>query len=313
VSEEKVLAKGDIVRSDCRECHKNTRHEIMALASKRTEEWFVNELQTWSVVRCMGCLTYSFQLKQEDFDEVEEDFDGELQHAVTFQVFPSVITNHRALTSTHHLPRLINTIYQQTLKALSQHANVLASVGLRACIEAVCNNLDISGANLQRRIDQLFKAGHVSNGDKKRLHAIRFLGNDAAHEIKQPKSEDIRIALEVVEHLLNTVYILENRAKGLETVAENYPEFLKLLEACVYKHKSGAAINLVGLLGKQRRLISASLEPFETQLVAELDAGVIKYLKKGSVQADGDKSIQLYEVDLEYVKKLEDEFDDIPF
>lgn len=313
MSEVKAQAKGDIVRSDCRECHKNTRHEIMALSTKRTEQWYVNELETWSVVRCMGCLTYSFQLKQEDFDEVEEDYDGELQHAVSIEVFPSVIKNHRALTSTHHLPRLISTIYKQTLKALSQHANVLASVGLRACIEAVCNHLDISGTNLQRRIDQLFKAGHVSNGDKKRLHAIRFLGNDAAHEIKQPKSEDIRIALEIVEHLLNTVFILENRAKDLETVAENYAEFLKLLESCASKHKTGTAINLVGLLGKQRRLISTSLEPFEVQLITEMDAGSIKFLKKGSLQADGEKSIQLYDVDLEYFKKIEDEFDDIPF
>jgi len=307
------VSKGDITSVDCRKCNSNTRHEIVAAASQKVNEWFADERETWAVIRCLGCLTYAFLFRHDDFDQVEEDFDGELIHAVKLQVYPSVIKNHRPLHPIHHVPQLIRTIYQQTLTALSQHANVLASIGLRATIEAVCNHLEISGTNLQRRIDFLFKAGYVSNGDKKRLHAIRFLGNDAAHEIKQPKTHEIRIALEIVEHLLNTVFILESRAKGLETIAENYPEFIKLLETCASSHKTGTAINLVGLLGKQKRLVATSLETIEQQLIEEIDAGGIEFLKKSTLQTDGEKPIQLYEVNLEYFKKSDDDFEDIPF
>lgn len=304
------LEVGDVVKSDCRKCNSKTRHLIEGLiVDKRNNPW-EHERDSWAVVQCQGCLTNGFHLRNEDFEVVFEDFDGELQHSIIETSFPSVISNHRPLTATRNLPHLINTIYQQTLKALSQDANVLASIGLRATIEAVCNSLQVSGSNLEKRIDSLFKAGYVSNGDKKRLHAIRFLGNDAAHEIKQPKGADILIALEIVEHLLNTVFILESRAKGLETVVENYQEFLKLLEQCARKHKDGNALNLLGLLGRQRRLIGTSLDVFETQLLQEIEVSNVPFLLNATSPTDGGKVIHMYQVNPEYFPEDPDE---IPF
>ncbi|AZC94217.1 DUF4145 domain-containing protein [Pseudomonas chlororaphis] len=310
---ENLIKIGNVLRSDCRGCNNNTRHEVMGVATERIQEWHTNELNSWCVVRCLGCHTYSFQHKHEDFDQIEEDFEGELHHEVIVNVYPSVIRNHRPLTATYLLPRLISSIYLQTLKALSQNSNTLGSIGLRACIEAVCNHLEISGNNLQRRIDSLFKAGHVSNGDKKRLHAIRFLGNDAAHEIKQPSITDIRVALEIVEHLLNAVFILESKAKGLETTVETYPEFIALLELCASKHKNGLSINLIGLLGRQKRLVAVNLETTEAQLIDDIDSGHIPFLAKASLQTDNGKSIQFYDVVADYFKKDEEFSDDIPF
>ncbi|MFV3290771.1 DUF4145 domain-containing protein [Pseudomonas sp. NY11955] len=300
------MSNTSVVINDCRTCYRSTRHEISAEVTDRVQEEWNDELHSWRIVRCLGCHTYSFQKKFEDFDEIEESPDGDLRHAVSFDVYPSVIKNHRGLSYTYFLPPLIRTVYIQSVTALSQNANVLASIGLRACIEAVCNSLDISGSNLQRRIDQLFKAGYVSNGDKKRLHAIRFLGNDAAHEIKQPKSVDIRIALEIVEHLLNTVFILEKRASGLETIAESYEDFIKLLKNCASEHKSGTSINLLGLLGPRRRLIAASLDAFEAQLVAQIESGELTFLKKANTAEE--IQVQLYDVDQ---SELWD--DDLPF
>jgi hypothetical protein len=188
-----------------------------------------HEKYTWQVIRCLGCHTFGFSRRYDDFESIEWDHDGEATHQVSVTLFPSVLSEHRPLTETYYLPPLIQTVYKQTLHALADHSYVLASIGLRACIEAVCNQLDVSGSGLEKRIDQLFKAGHVSSGDKRRLHAIRFLGNDAAHEIKEPKESDIRIALDIVEHLLNSVFILEKKAKSLDTVAEDYQDFIKLL------------------------------------------------------------------------------------
>lgn len=294
--------------SDCRSCFRSTRHTISAEVSNRVEDYWTDELHSWRIIRCLGCHTYSFQRKSEDFHDLEEDGEGGLRHGVSLDVYPSVVKNHRGLHYTYFLPPLIRTIYLQSVTALSQNANILGSIGLRGCIEAVCNHLDISGSNLQKRIDQLFKAGHVSNGDKKRLHAIRFLGNDAAHEIKQPKPVDIRIALEIVEHLLNTVFILEKRAEGLETLAESYVDFMKLVESCAAQHKAGTSINLLGLLGQRRRLIASNLEGYEAQLISEIDSGAVTFLKRAPTQSGEDAGIQLYDVD---PKHFED--DDIPF
>lgn len=302
-----------IVKSDCRTCARSTRHEISNEVEDRIEDWATHELTTWRIVRCLGCHTYSFQHMHENFDEIYEDVDGEMHHSVHHDVYPSVVKNHRGLTHTYLLPPLISTIYQQTVQALSRNANILGSIGLRGCIEATCNNLSISGSNLERRIDLLAKGGYVSNGDKKRLHAIRFLGNDAAHEIKQPSITDIRVALEVVEHLLNSVYILEKRTAGMETIVESYAEFLVLLERRATWHKSGASINLLGLLGKTRRLLPAGLDSFETQLMKDIDSGSIVFLSKSLPQKIEGKEIHFYDVNIEYFKKKQEDDDDIPF
>ncbi|WP_123404635.1 DUF4145 domain-containing protein [Pseudomonas frederiksbergensis] len=299
-----------IIKSDCRSCSRNTRHEIISKVEDRDSEYWRIKLETWSIIRCLGCHTYAFHRRFDELDRIEDEIIEDLKEESTEEdsfyylnhvrtdIYPSVIKNHRTLTHTGSLPILIKTIYEQTLKSLTQNANVLASIGLRACIESVCNHLEISGRNLQQRIDALFKNGHVSNGEKRRLHAIRFLGNDAAHEIKEPEYHDIRVALDIIEHLLNNVFILERKAGYLNTVTENYVDFIKLLKACAHNHVPDKAFSLAELLGKQIKLIPSgpSFDQFELQLSQEVDSGVIKFLTKSSVEIGKGKKISLYEI-----------------
>jgi hypothetical protein len=215
----------ELIRTYCRSCFKSTRHDVLFSHEEESDPEGYHEVDSWQVVRCRGCETMGFRHQNDDFEQVVEEEDGTVGHVSTIVTYPKVFRNHRQLTGLWWLPNLIKKIYRQTLSAYGESAYVLASIGLRATIEAVCTHLTISGATLEKRIDQLFKGGYVSNADKRRLHAIRFLGNDAAHEVKEPSERDLRVALEIVEHLLNSVFILENKAKSLKTVIENYNEF----------------------------------------------------------------------------------------
>lgn len=227
---------------------------------------------------------------------MEEQIDGNFIHATTAKTYPRAIVGHKRLQETYYLPALIRKIYEQTLKALGEQALVLTSIGLRACIEATCNELGLSASNLEKRIDQLFKAGHVSNADKKRLHAIRFLGNDAAHEIKEPNQSDIRVALEIVEHLLNTVFILERKASRLDLSTETYDEFIALLIKCAINYESQNSISLAGLLGNSKRRVGNQLDVFESQLKDDIASTKLRFLTMGSIQNIAGKDVQLYEI-----------------
>lgn len=300
-----------ITRADCRDCGRSTRHEVLFQHEEETDPEGYHEKDTWQVIRCLGCTAVGFRHRNDDFENAWEDFDGETRHKIEISLFPSVIKNHKKLTHTHHIPKLVRKIYIQTLSAYCEKAYVLASVGLRAIIEAVCNELNLSGSSLEKRIDQLFKGGHVSNGDKKRLHAIRFLGNDAAHEINEPKESELRVALEIVEHLLNSVFILEKKAKSLETVIESYEEFLPVLEACVFSSTEEQAISLSALLGRQRRLVVQHIEIFESKLKQDIETGLIKYLQISQQQKIGGKEVQFYLVGDKSTIVLKE--DDFPF
>ena len=94
---------------------------------------------------------------------------------------------------------------------------VLAGIGIRAIIEAVCKDRLAKGKNLQEKIDDLAKEGIITKDGAAILHSLRFIGNEAVHEVKAHTDQELTIALGVAEHILNSVYIMPKLAEKLPT------------------------------------------------------------------------------------------------
>ena len=47
------------------------------------------------------------------------------------------------------------------------------------------------------------------------IHSFRFIGNTAIHELTPPEKSALRLAIEIVEDLLNFLYELDYKARGL--------------------------------------------------------------------------------------------------
>jgi len=48
------------------------------------------------------------------------------------------------------------------------------------------------------------------------LHGLRFIGNDAVHELEAPNDRTLQVALDVVEDILNFLYALDYKASMLD-------------------------------------------------------------------------------------------------
>lgn len=298
----------EIIRVSCRSCARGTRHRVLYELKDRVRSDIFHDVYTWQVVRCLGCDTMGFRHQHDDFDSVKELADGSTTHSTTSKRYPLALNGRQALgIPFFSAPRLIRQVYQQTISAYAGDSPILAGIGLRATIEAVCNEQKISGNSLEKRIDQLYKTGLISNGDKRRLHAIRFLGNDAAHEIREPKEDELRVALDIVDHLINSVYILEYRAKKMDLPVETFEEFITLLESCAKASESEQPQSLASILGRHKRRVGAELPSFDTTLAKAINLGTIKFLEFSSEEMVEGKPVQLYRI-------VKDEFaDDIPF
>jgi hypothetical protein len=112
-------------------------------------------------------------------------------------------------------------VYKETRSAICNKLRILAGVGLRAIVEAVCNEKNAEGKDLKARIDVLIALGLITKDGAVILHEIRLLGNAAAHEAKANTEPELHIALDVVEHLLSGVYILPKRAAQLQKKPKN--------------------------------------------------------------------------------------------
>lgn len=259
----------------CRTCKGPTNHSVIHEIKTQGEidEGYFQWMYTYSLIQCQGCETVSFLETYGDSEMVEIDEDkGIAGYYVNKTIYPYYLEKVNEIESLHFIPNPIKEIYKETINAYKSGCLILSAGGLRAIIEATCNHLKVRKGNLGTRIDLLHEKGYLTLNESKRLHSIRFLGNDALHEIENPKKESLIILFEIVNHLLENLFITDKKIQGnLDTIIDSYEEFLKLLRHKINREMVGKEANLSEILGKSKRLIPVKkLMEFENILRNEI-------------------------------------------
>jgi DNA-binding Lrp family transcriptional regulator len=273
------MTKQNTIWTACGSCDRDTKHEII-FSVKEPDDDYSDRL--YQIVECCGCETKSFRKVIIDYHNAYQIDEDEWKVPEDISSYPAVLKGHQALPGIYRAPRLVREIYGQSLDAIKNQFNVLAGIGLRATIEAICQERQVRERNLDAKIDKLAKSGFISKNDADRLHAIRFLGNDAAHEIQATELEGLLAALRIVEHLIVSVYILDKDADGiLETLIKTYEQFEILLKEKIAEIPSGAEFPLFKYLGKDARRFHGYLKTHETKLITNITSGVFTDLSLG--------------------------------
>ena len=201
----------------CPNCSKNTLHKVLVSARidetfDDGDEWFAN-WDTYQIVQCQGCQTASFRRVYRDSECI--DLDKSEVPIAYVELYPKRKAGRSELRSCFLLPQQVYAIYRETLAALSNDLPILTGIGTRALVEAVCKERKTSGNSLSDRIDDLVAQGVLTQDGAEILHSLRLMGNEAAHEVKPHNESDLNAAFDVIEHLLNGVYVLPRVASKL--------------------------------------------------------------------------------------------------
>jgi len=129
------------------------------------------------------------------------------------EIYPSVVAGHLLLADVYLLPNQLAHIYQETVSALNNNQPILCGIGVRAVIETVVKDRAAKGDDLSEQINNLVTEGVLTKDGAAILHKLRILGNRAAHEVKAHSAKELALSMDVVEHLLQAVYILPAHAK----------------------------------------------------------------------------------------------------
>jgi hypothetical protein len=265
------------VKNYCDSCGQETHHSIEGIHTYTTDPETYHCMTEHAVVKCCGCDAVSFRKAFHDYEGAYPGEYNEWVVPITVENYPPA---QAGSVDTRHLPGIVESIYSETCSAYKSGAQILAGIGFRATIEAICNDQDISGKELSGRINNLASKGLISKKDSKRLHSIRFLGNDAAHDIKTPSRKSLEAALVIVEHLMTTVYILDKQSNGaLDALIEEYSKFEDLLNEKLDDFAAGDEYPLQKFLGKDSRLIAG--KKLEKELRVAIGKGDFKRLKFG--------------------------------
>jgi len=278
------MTKPTTVWTACNACDRDTKHDILFSAEESEYDYRLDRI--YQVVQCCGCEAKSFRKVIADYEQAFQVDEDEWEIPKDIYSYPAVLKGHRAVPDITRAPRLVNDIYSQSLDAIKNQSNVLAGIGLRATIEAICNERKVTGKSLEIRIDKLAKAGFISQNDADRLHAIRFMGNDAAHDIQSAEMGGLLVALRIVEHLIISVYILDRDADGvLETLIKTYDQFEKFLSEKLDGVTPGTEQPLFKFLGKDARRFHGYLKTHEAKLISNIASGSYKTLTLGKLDS----------------------------
>lgn len=168
------------------------------------------ERQGYRLWICSGCKTGTLE-EYYIFDVLSDDFKDE----ATWEFNYHPARNELQIRSKEfkQLSKGLAKIYRETLGAYNNNLSILCALGIRSLLEGICADKKIAGRNLKEKInnlDKLLPKNIVSN-----LHSIRFIGNEAAHELSAPSIEELRLAIELCEDLLNFLYELDYKAWNL--------------------------------------------------------------------------------------------------
>jgi hypothetical protein len=283
-------------RSYCDNCQNETNHAI--LFSKNvpsdSEDYHCDTL--YLTVQCMGCDDVSFRQEFHDYEAAYPDDSDNWVHDITVTLFPQPLKNHRAFSEQYLLPKQILTVYSETLEALKANCNLLAGVGFRAVVEAICIDKAITGRNLELKINNLLRNRFITDKEAERLHAVRFMGNDSVHDMAVPKEKALYVVLEIIEHLLNNLYIIDLHAKNaIDTFITNQEEFEELLFKKLEQFKKDDDFPLAKFLGKDVRRLNGQTITFETELIDQINSGEFKKLKIGVIKTFGANSSDTFQ------------------
>lgn len=204
--------QGEECRAPCRNCNVETRHKVLqsvdASISEDYRNWWYRADDSYQIIQCQGCDEISFRKIHTNSEDIDHDPEtGEQSYDAKIDVYPSRVAGRNKLRQADSLPWQIARIYDETHAALCNKQLILAGIGIRVLVEAVCQEEQAVGKNLEQKIDDLVTLEVLTKPGAEMLHGTRILGNTAAHEVRPYSETMLGNAMDVVEHLLESVYI----------------------------------------------------------------------------------------------------------
>ena len=212
--------EGKTVKAVCSKCSHETNHEIIRSAEFTSEyadrNFSITGWDQYQIIECKGCQSISFRQTHQNTENFDIDPEtGQDTLYETVEIFPHRLPGRVEIRDSYLLPKPISRVYEETHKALRGDIPVLAGIGMRALVEAICKDQGASGRDLEKKIDNLVDRHIFTRHGADILHGLRIMGNKAAHEVKPNSIDDLSTAMDVVDHALLGIYILPARAKTL--------------------------------------------------------------------------------------------------
>lgn len=204
-----------LANTDCQRCEGSTTQKIHFCKTKIVKDEDIENdglfksktKYEYMVIQCTSCNTISF-LERVTFVEPNEFGQPPMIIESHYPDYSDTGYNFLNEEELHCLPKTLATLYDEVVSVFKSNSEILSGIGLRMLVEAICIEQKVEGSNLQKKIVSLREKGLISANEVPILDKLRLIGNVAAHEIKGMSLNVLSYALDIINHVLKSIYIL---------------------------------------------------------------------------------------------------------
>ncbi len=195
----------------CNACLRSTRHNIR-FELRHGESDDVNQIYVgtdYQVLECLGCGNITFRTRGWSSDEQDED--GQLYRDT---YYPPLISRKKPAWF-DVLPQNIKSVLNEVYIALHADSYYLATVGARTVVDLLIVDKIGDVGSFKEKIKKLKADGHITTEEGDLVEAVIEAGNASAHRGHAPNQSDLKHVMDILESLLDKLYIAERRQKQL--------------------------------------------------------------------------------------------------
>ncbi|MBQ4818617.1 DUF4145 domain-containing protein [Aquimarina sp. MMG016] len=229
-----VTSKKEKLKVYCATCKVDTIHGVLKEVEDNGEapmSYYPEDLYWWNsmyqIIQCLGCERISF--REENYNSEDVDENGAILNESLYpsRDFDSIINK-----DFYAAPYSVRQIYYETIECYNGNLLILCAAGTRALVENICKSNDIVKGtvyweedgvkkskvsnSLGGKINGLFEKGIISKNNSDALHEHKFLGDKAIHELKTPSKKDLKIAIEIIETIIESIYEIPKKTRKLK-------------------------------------------------------------------------------------------------
>ena len=204
----------EIVEAHCNTCGGSRNHRLIARTKRRREEdtnfgTLVGTLvwdTTAEMLRCLGCEDSKLRITEWFSESADEE---------SIFYFPPVIARESPRWISK-LPQKVGSVMREVYAALAADSRTLAAIGVRTITDMVAVDKVGDKPTFKAKLGDLQDGGWLSSQNREVLEAVVDVGSAAAHRGHRPTTEKLNYAMDIVENLLESIYVLAPVAEPLK-------------------------------------------------------------------------------------------------
>ena len=219
----------------CNTCKVETHHNLKAVHSRFVDnhqiqpfdlsEWCESAepvvfgehdaLYQYKFWACRGCDTAVLQ-ESCTLKMMLDEHSDRFFWSYTFH--PKRSAEHCSIKNFIDLPPNLWIIYNEVVESFNAQLEILTAVGLRSLLEGICvdKGIDDNVAwGLKAKLKELDKRQHLPSGIVKSLESFKLMGDESVHKLERSSIQNLSLAIEDMESLLDFLYSLDAKADVL--------------------------------------------------------------------------------------------------